>query len=67
MAEGWARYRDFWVLLARSGFHRFFQEQTESTAGEIETIRQYKDVQEVHSIAGHLQDKVQKQELKAAA
>ena len=40
------RYRDFWVLLATVGYHRFFQEHTQSTAGGITTIRQYKDVRE---------------------
>lgn len=40
------RYRDFWVLLATSGYHRFYQEHSESSAEGITMIRQYKDVRE---------------------
>ena len=40
------RYRDFWVLLATSGYHRFFQEHSQPDSGGIATIRQYKDVRE---------------------
>jgi len=46
------RYRDFWVLLATSGYHRFFQEHSQPAAGGIATIRQYKDARETPILFG---------------
>lgn len=46
------RYRDFWVLLATSGYHRFFQEHTQPTDAGIANIRQYKDVREAPIVYG---------------
>ncbi len=38
------RYRDFWVLLATAGHHRFYAEHVQSDAKGLIAIRQYKDV-----------------------
>ena len=46
------RYRNFWVLLATSGYHRFFQEHSDSIVGGITTIRQYQDVRETPILFG---------------
>ncbi len=46
------RYRDFWVLLATSGSHRFFPEHTQLADGGLSTIRQYKDVRETPIVFG---------------
>jgi hypothetical protein len=48
----YVRYRDFWVLLATAGYHRFFQEHLQFTTGGIATIRQYKDVRETPIVFG---------------
>jgi len=46
------RYRDFWVLLATSGYHRFFQEHQQPGLDGIKTIGQYKDARETAIVFG---------------
>jgi hypothetical protein len=48
----YVRFRDFWVLLATSGYHRFFEEHTQPAIAGIATIRQYKDVRETPIVYG---------------
>jgi hypothetical protein len=40
------RHRDFWVLLATAGHHRFFAEHQRSNDVQAEMQRQYRDVRE---------------------
>ena len=46
------RYRDFWVLLATAGEHRFFQEHQKQLAKPWLVERQYRDVREVPIVFG---------------
>jgi hypothetical protein len=46
------RYRDFWVLLATAGHHRFFQEHAQIDSGGITRLVQYKDVRETPIVFG---------------
>jgi hypothetical protein len=46
------RYRDFWVLLATSGYHCFFQEHGQVNADGITQLAQYKDVRETPILFG---------------
>ncbi len=46
------RYRDFWVLLATAGSHRFFQEHEQVGEDGISRLRQYYDVRETPIVYG---------------
>ncbi|MCA9233367.1 MAG: hypothetical protein KDA57_22170 [Planctomycetales bacterium] len=46
------RFRDFWVLLATAGHHRFFQEHTQATSEGVDAVRQYKDVRRTPLVFG---------------